>query len=364
MAPARKTGDGEGAAPKRSRRAGETTPARPPAAGRGAARSGGRAAPPRGRMIRASELLAAADRGEFAPSLYVDGPCEPIKAALLAELKAAWRAASPGSAVRVFRAAECGVEDVLAAFQSTSLFDPRELLIVLDVEDWGRSEKRIEALAQGLAHPTETSTLVLVESAAETPRKALAPLRDACRFRVEAWPPLAAELAGWGARRLKREGLEADAGVLQAVVDGCEGDLLAFMNEIEKLCAYCGPAGRARLEDVERLLTPTVGADLPEYLAAVAHGRSGVACQKLGGLLASGESEGGALWALGNLVAGALGGWARHRDASETLRRRTTPAGLARALDAVYRAEAAWKGGRADAVAALEQATREVCAAR
>jgi hypothetical protein len=29
-------------------------------------------------------------------------------------------------------------------------------------------------------------------------------------------------------------------------------------------------------------------------------------------------------------------------------------------MDALYRGEAAWKGGRADVVAVLEQATREV----
>jgi hypothetical protein len=65
------------------------------------------------------------------------------------------------------------------------------------------------------------------------------------------------------------------------------------------------------------------------------------------------------LFALVNLVGGALGGWARHRDLSAALRRRRTPRELAHAMDALYRAEAAWKRGRADAVAVLEQATRD-----
>jgi len=42
------------------------------------------------------------------------------------------------------------------------------------------------------------------------------------------------------------------------------------------------------------------------------------------------------------------------------LGRRAAPGDLARALDALYCAEWAWKGGRADAVAALEQVTREI----
>ena len=69
------------------------------------------------------------------------------------------------------------------------------------------------------------------------------------------------------------------------------------------------------------------------------------------------------LFALSNLVGGALGGWARHKELSAALARRRPPRELARSLDAIYRAEAAWKSGRADVVAVLEQATRAVCAA-
>jgi len=72
------------------------------------------------------------------------------------------------------------------------------------------------------------------------------------------------------------------------------------------------------------------------------------------------------LWALGHLVSSSFtattGGWAKWRDASFALARRRNPAARAQALDAVYRAEAAWKGGRADVRTALEQATREVVA--
>jgi DNA polymerase III delta subunit len=314
--------------------------------------------------MRAGELLAAADRGDFPSTLYLEGSCEPIKAALLAELRAAWKRQFAGAPVRVFRAAETDLEQVLTAFQGASLFDPRELLIVLEIEDWGRGEKRLAALAAGLGRGGETSSLVLVESAAETPRKALAPVRDACRVHVDGRPPMRVELSSWGARRLAREGLETEPGVIDALVEACEGDPLAFFNELDKLCAYAGGAGRVRREDAAALLRPAVGAELPDYLAAVAMGQAGIASQKLGRILAAGVSEGSALWALGNLVGGALGGWARDRNASETLRRRASAAGLARALDAIYRAEAAWKGGRADAVAALEQATREVCVAR
>ncbi len=265
---------------------------------------------------------------------------------------------------RVLRAAESGVEEILAAYQGASLFSPRELTVVLEVEDLGRSEKRIAALAAGLAQPAGASCLVLVESAADGPRKSLDPLRGASSARWVAVPPERPALLAWGARRFAREGIEAERGVLEAAADACEGDPLAFLNELEKIVAWAGVGRTIRLADAQAVLRPTVGADLPEYLAAVALGQSGPATLRLGRLLATGVGEGQVLFALSNLVGGALGGWARHREASETLRRRLRPAELSAAVDALYRAEAAWKGGRADPVAVLEQATRTLCGAR
>jgi DNA polymerase III delta subunit len=235
--------------------------------------------------------------------------------------------------------------------------------VVLEVEDLGRSEKRIAALAQGLRRPSGGSCLTLVESASEAPRKSLDPLRAACAVRIEALPPGRQELLGWGERRLAREKLGAEAGVLEAVADASEGDALAFFSELDKLCALAGPEGRIGRDEALAVLRPVVGAELPDYLAAVALGRAGLAGQRLGRLLAAGVGEGAIVFALANLVGGALGGWARNPAASEALRRRAGPAALTRAMDAVYRAEAAWKGGRADVVALLEQATREVSAA-
>jgi DNA polymerase III delta subunit len=329
-----------------------------------------RAAPaprPRGRplTLKTADLLDRFDRGEFPASVYLSGPSEPIKAAILAELKAAWLEHAPGAPpARVFRSGEFGVDEILAAYHGASLLYPRELLIVLDVEAMGRSEKKIVALAEGIARPSDTSCLFLLESASETPRKSLDPLKQACQAVVDAAPPGRADLLRWAQRRFKRERLEADAGVAEAIVDVSEGDALAFFNEIGKLVAFAGQAGRVTTEHVDALLKPALGAELPEYLLAVGRGESGLAARRLGSILSSGVAEGAALWALGNLVGGALGGWTRHKEACELLRRRSTPRGLARALDAVYRAEAAWKDGRADPVAVLEQATREVCAAR
>jgi len=317
------------------------------------------------RHTTAVDLLEGFTEGRFPTTLYLDGPCEPLKAALLAELRHAWAAACHESPrAQVHRASETSVEAIVAAFQGTSLFSPRDLVIVLDVQDLGRSEKKITGLAAGIARPTGGSCLVLVERASETDRKSLGPLRAACAVHLDAAPPRRQALAAWGARRLAREGLEAGPGAIEALVEACEGDPLAFFGELDKLCTFVAAPGPVTAEDVATLLRPTVGADLGDYLAAVAGGEVAAASRRLGRLLEAGAGEGTLMFALSNLVGGALGGWARNKDLSTALRRRVSTAGLGQALDAVYRAEAAWKGGRADVVAALEQATREVTAAR
>jgi len=202
-----------------------------------------------------------------------------------------------------------------------------------------------------------------VESAVDDERKSLAPLRAACALRCYATPPPRATLLAWGGLRLARERITPAPGILDFVVDACEGDAIAFFDELEKLCAWAGEGGRIARADVEIILRPVIGADLGGYLGAVAEGDAATAARRLGRLLAAGVGEGTVLFALANLVGGALGGWARHRDLSAALRRRLAPRALSRALDGLYRAEAAWKGGRADVLAVLEQATRVVAGA-
>lgn len=327
---------------------------------RAPSRAGSAATP--SRRPRAADglaLLEACDRGVFPSTLYLEGPDEPLKAAFLASFRHAWtRAVGLELRPRVLRAAETDVAEILASLQGGSLFASRDLTLVFEIEDLGRSEKRVAALAAGLAHASEGATLVLVESAGETPRKTLDPLRAASAALWTALPPERAALGAWGERRLARDGIHAEKGVVSSIADTCEGDHAAFFNELDKLATFAGPDGRLTLADVEALRRPALDADLPEFLAAVAVGDPTRAARRLGRLLASGAGEGTVLFALGNLVGGALGGWTRWRDLSDALRARLPARDLARALDAVYRAESAWKGGRGEIVTLLEHTTR------
>jgi DNA polymerase III delta subunit len=304
----------------------------------------------------------AVSEGRFPGSLYLEGSSEALKAECLATLRRAWRQREPlAPAAHVLRTAESSVEEILAHYQGASLFTPRELIIVLEIEDLGRSEKRVSALAAGLVAPAGESCLVLVESAADATRKSLEPLRAACRARVEAEPPDREALRGWGALKLAEQSVEADSRVVDLLLDASEGDAMAFFSELSRLASWAGPGVRVDPKDAAEILRPAAGAELPDYLQSVAAGDTARAGQRLGRLLAAGVGEGTILFSLSNLVGGALGGWARERAASDALRRRRGGSELLRCMDAVYRAESAWKGGRADVTALLEHATREVC---
>ena len=321
------------------------------------------------------QVLERVEHGDFPASLYLEGPDEAVKAAFLAGFRRAWAASGdiaensfgvPPS--RVMRPDENSVEEILAAYQTASLFSPRELTVVLEVEDLGRSDKRVDAMATGLATPAGGSCIVLVESASDSVRKALEPLRAACSVRADAQPPGDRELLEWGKRRLASLGCVAEPGTLEALLETCEHDALALLDETGKLALLAGDGGRVTTAHVQALTAPRVGAELPDLLLAVASGDAPQAALKLERVLAAGEDEGSVMWALGHLVTSTLSmatnpyGWAKWKAASQALARRRRPPELARALDAVYRAEAAWKGGRVDARSALEQATRDVCA--
>jgi DNA polymerase III delta subunit len=309
-------------------------------------------------------LIERLERAEFPASLYLDGPDESLKAALIAEVRRAWAKACPEAPhPRVFRAGEDTVEAILGAYHGTSLFTPRELLIVLDLEGLGRSERSVRAFAEGVVRPAGGSCLVLSESASESARRSLEPLRVVCEARLTALPLGRRELNAWGNRRVARESVAVEDGLFEMLAEACENDPSEFLNELEKLLTCFGGSARITRADAATVLRPVAGADLIEFLAAVAAGDAGLSARRLSRVLAAGEGEGLILFSLVNLVGGALGGWARSRELSMVLARRASPGDLAQALDALYRAESAWKGGRADAVTVLEQATREVCAA-
>src|SRR5437870_5218505 len=105
------------------------------------------------------------------------------------------------------------------------------------------------ARAGAAAKPSRARTAVR----AGAPVDALELLRAACSVRVVVEPPGESALLLWGQRRLAAAGSQAEPGALEALLETCEHDALAFLNEVGKLAVLSGPERRVTRAHVQAL---------------------------------------------------------------------------------------------------------------
>ena len=243
---------------------------------------------------------------------------------------------------------------MLADAQGASLFQPHVLVEVLNVEEWGRSPKSVEAAAGGVARVPPENLLLLVESASEDERKSLAPLREASQVsgRLDQLAP--EELLIWGATHLRHKGVEVEEGVLETVLDSARLETGEFLNELDKLADWAEEGRPLTNEAARELLRPLFGGSLPALARAVARRETAEAVDQLLRSLEAGESEGTLLFHLQMLFTGAIRiktgkwGWVRDRENAGALAGSRAEKDLAASLDLLYRVERAWKSGRGD----------------
>ncbi len=284
---------------------------------------------------------------------YLQGQDEALKTEILTALKESWLAAVPDAPPTIMRAGEAGPGAVLNAVQGGSLFASRSLVIVLKAEDWARSSTTPIAVAHGLAAIPPENLLVFVESAGDSERKYLNPLRAACArvFALDGLPE--SELRPWAERHARRAGLTLAPDAWEALFEMPRLDTGEAFNELDKLAAWAGKGGRVSAADVVALAHPAGGATLGALADAVAARRAPEAMDCLLRALEGGESSGTVMFQLVSLLSGALRlrgggrGWVRDRARSERIANGWRPDEIARGLDLLYRCERAWKTGRA-----------------
>lgn len=334
----------------------------------GARRAPAAAAPRAGGPAACEAWLARA--AESPGTTYLAGNDESLKAEILHALKEAWILAVPDSPPSVLRAGEAGPSNVLGAVQGGSLFASRSLVIVLRVEDWARSQAVPIAVGQALAQIPPENLLVFVESAGDSERKHLNPLRAACArvFALDGLPP--SELRHWADRHAGRQGLALEPDAWDALFELPRLDAGEVFNELDKLAAWAGPGAAVTREQALAIVHPAGGATLGDLADAVAERKAALAMDCLLRALEGGESSGSILFQLVTLLAGALrmtgggGGWVRDRRRSGIIASRWSPAEIARGLDLLYRCERAWKTGRAPDDTLLVRAVQGLTSAR
>jgi DNA polymerase-3 subunit delta len=127
-------------------------------------------------------------------------------------------------------------EEVLFSANSMSLFAEQKVL-ELRMPNGKPGDKGSKALLAYIENPPEGTTMLLVlprlDQSAQRSKwfKAL----DAKGVFVQVWPVEKKDLPRWIGQRMQANGLRADRGAIQVLIDRLEGNLLAASQEIERL---------------------------------------------------------------------------------------------------------------------------------
>lgn len=244
------------------------------------------------------EQLDAQLRQALAPVYFIHGD-EPL---LVGECADAVRRAARerGYADRQVFSVEAGFDwdSLLAASGNLSLFSEQRILeLRLPTGKPGdRGARALRAYTQALPE----ATLLLITAGKLEPaarRSKWVQALESAGVSIPVWPVEVAQLPAWIDRRMRAKGLQPDADVLQVLCDRVEGNLLACVQEIEKLYLLYGP-GRVDLERVNESVTPSARYDVFGLVDAALMGQAARCQHMLSGLRAEGVDPVVVLWAL------------------------------------------------------------------
>ncbi|AXK39097.1 DNA polymerase III subunit delta [Crenobacter cavernae] len=246
--------------------------------------------------LSADALAGQLERG-LAPLYFVHGEEALIALEAADAIRAAARAAGYGE--REVLIAEGGFDwsRLAEASQSLSLFTSLKLLEIRipGGKPGNEGAAALQALAE--APPADTLMLVILPKLEKTQlsSKWFTALAAAAQV-VEAKPVGRAELPGWIARRLKRQGQTLSAEALQFFADRVEGNLLAARQEVDKL-ALLFPEGEIGFDDLRASVANVARFDVFQLSEAWLSGDGARVARMLDGLEAEGEAPVLVLWA-------------------------------------------------------------------
>ena len=187
--------------------------------------------------------------------------------------------------------------ELIASSAEMSLFADRRL-IELRVPSGKPGTPGSKALLEYLERPSENVLLIVAgridkQSTNSKWFKAL----DKAGAVMQVWPVEARELPRWLERRVGQSGLEIDRDALALLCDRVEGNLLAAVQEVEKLKLLC-QGGRITSEDVSAGVANNARYDLFALVDKALAGDAAYALKMLNGLRAEGTEPAVMLWTL------------------------------------------------------------------
>jgi DNA polymerase-3 subunit delta len=189
--------------------------------------------------------------------------------------------------------------DRLAAEASSlSLFGDRRL-IELRLESARPGAEGAKAIAGYASRPPQDVVLLVLMPKLERDQSRAAWFKavDAAGAIVQIWPLDAGRLPAWIAQRMRQRGLSPAAGVTEMLAERSEGNLLACVQEIEKLFLLQG-AGPVTTEQLADAVADSARFDIYGLVDTALGGAAARSLRMLRGLRAEGTAETLVLWAL------------------------------------------------------------------
>jgi DNA polymerase-3 subunit delta len=187
---------------------------------------------------------------------------------------------------------------LLATSSEMSLFADRKL-IELRLPSGKPGSNGSKALQQYLENPAPGNVLLIVAGRIDkqsTNSKWFKAL-DKAGALIQIWPVKPLQLPRWMRQRLQHYDLQIDADALQLLCDRVEGNLLAAVQEIEKLRLLTG-GDRIRAEHIHQSVANNARYNLFGLVDHASSGEAAAAFRMLHGLRAEGTEIAVLLWAL------------------------------------------------------------------
>lgn len=243
------------------------------------------------------EKLPAHLKADLAPAYWVSGD-EPL---LAGECCDAIRAATrrDGATERLLYHPEKSFDwnQLHQAAENLSLFNEKKLIEIRlrnNLDDAGR-----KALTEYTQRPGEDTTLLLVTPKVE--RKSqntqwFKKLVAGCQF-IEVWPVDAGRLPQWLQQRARKMDMTLDPGALDILASRVEGNLLAAVQELEKL-KLLADDGQVSRELMAQSVADSARYDIFGLVDRALYGDARGAVKMLTGLRGEGTAPAQILWAL------------------------------------------------------------------
>ncbi len=189
-------------------------------------------------------------------------------------------------------------QQLTAAAQSLSLFSERRLLELrlngAKLDDAGRS-----ALVEYASRPPEDTVLLISGAKLEASVSKAKWFNEVMNQAVliQVWPVEHGELPAWIGRRLQQKGFQATAEVARFLAERVEGNLLAAVQEIEKLFLLTG-GGRLDMESVVAAVSDSARYDVFVLADACLAGNGARVARIVTGLEEEGVAPTLVLWSL------------------------------------------------------------------